>query len=83
MQTQQIVEPTIIDPEAVADFHERRGTAAVTRQAVRLVQETFTEIQSISIQAVKDFEEDAEWLRLTVDPGTSAVFSWQNVVYLQ
>jgi hypothetical protein len=63
---QRVVEPTIIHPEAVADFHRRRGTEALARQAVRLVQETFPELESITLQAVQDQEEDTEWLRLTV-----------------
>src|SRR5438477_219273 len=67
MQTQQIVEPTIIDPEAVKAFYQRRpGTEAVTQQTVRIVQEEFPGIVSITLQAVRDPEEDAEWIRITV-----------------
>lgn len=66
MQTQQVIEPAIIDPEAIADFHRRRGTEELARQAVQLVQDTFSELQRITLQVVRDQEEDAEWLRLTV-----------------
>src|SRR5438105_4503929 len=67
MKTQPAVEPTVIDPEAVADFYRRRpGTEELVRLTVRIVQEEFSEIDSITLQAVRDPEEDAEWIRVTV-----------------
>lgn len=67
MQTQQVVEPTIIDPEAVAAFYRRRpGTEAVVRQTVKIVQEEFSNVESLTLQADRDPEEDSEWIRVTV-----------------
>lgn len=66
MQTQQAIELTVLHPQAVAEFHKRRGTEELAQQAVSLVQETFPAIQSLTLQAVQDPEEDSEWLRLTV-----------------
>jgi hypothetical protein len=67
MQTQQVIEPTIINPEAVTAIYRRRpGTDLLVRQAIRLVLETFPRLESLTIQAVQDSEEDSEWLRLTV-----------------
>jgi hypothetical protein len=67
MQTQQAIEPTVIDPEAVAAFYRRRpGTEDLVRQTVRIVQEEFSQLQSITLQAGRDPEEDAEWIRVSV-----------------
>src|SRR5262249_39981799 len=67
MQTQQAVEPTVIDPEAVAAFYKRRPrTDEEVRQTGRIMQEEFTEIQSITRQAVREPEEEAECIRVTV-----------------
>jgi hypothetical protein len=67
MQTQQAIEPTVIDPETVAAFYKRRpGTEDLVRQAVGWVREEFSEIESITLQADRDPEEDAEWIRITV-----------------
>jgi hypothetical protein len=67
VQTQQAFEPTVIDPEVVAAFYRRRpGTEELVRQTVRTVQEEFSQIESVTLQAVRDPEEDAEWIRVTV-----------------
>ena len=67
MQTQQAIEPTVIDPEAVAAFYQRRpSTEALTLYALKVVQEEFTEIESLTLQADRDPEEDAEWILITV-----------------
>lgn len=68
MQTQlQTIEPAVIDPEAVAAFYQRRpGTEALAQLSVRLAQEVFAGVESITLQAVRDPEEDAEWIRVCV-----------------
>ena len=63
----RLSEPTVIDPEAVAAFYARHpGSEGLVRLSVRLVQETFPEIVSLSLKAVRDPEEDAEWVRVKV-----------------
>jgi hypothetical protein len=67
VQTQQAIEPTVIDPEAIAAFYRRRpGVEEAVRQVVRIVQEEFPPVESITLQAERDPEEDAEWIRVTV-----------------
>jgi hypothetical protein len=67
-QQQAVIEPTLIDPEAVAAFFRRRaGTEALARRIVEILREEFSGIQSITWQAVKDPEEDAEWIRVQVN----------------
>lgn len=67
MRTQRVAEATLTDADAIAAFYVRRpGTEELVKLSVRLVQETFPEIASISLQAVRDPEEDAEWIRVKV-----------------